>query len=201
MDIEEYIKECRDIVQQIENYDPDPYYVKYYFKNFLDLINKIINNIFKEADIRFGTFIDKYDKETFEQKARKKNDKNAIKFVEWFEKKYENSHESPYPHFIKKIREDYRCGKELELKIMLRAKERYENDVPYVMPMRLSNKKIPSRGELLVEIQKHTSIFLDLMNSKRRNNDEPQIGPKDVIASSYEAYDGIDTHVIHTFLS
>lgn len=197
MDIEEYIKECKDSLRQIENHDPDPYYVKYYLKIFLDSTSKIFDNIFKEANIRFGMFLDTCNEETFKQKAQKKNDKNSIEFVKWFEREFESIHELSYPYFIKKIRENYEFGKELEIKIMLRAKERYEKDVPYIIPIRLSNEKIPSREELLVEIQKHTPMFLDIMNSKRQNNSEPRISPKDVIVSSYMMYDGRDYEIAY----
>ena len=59
MNIEEEIKKCGIYSKQIKQYDPDPFYVDYFFNKYINSINNIINGIFEEANIDFGLFITK----------------------------------------------------------------------------------------------------------------------------------------------
>ena len=57
MNVEEEIKKCGMYSKQIKQYDPDPFYVNYFFSKYINSINNIINGIFEEASIDFGLFI------------------------------------------------------------------------------------------------------------------------------------------------
>jgi hypothetical protein len=85
MNIEKEIKKCEIYLKQIKQYDPDPFYVNYFFSKYIDSINKIINGIFEEANVDFGLCLtEKITQKKFNEKANIKKDKNALKFSEWF---------------------------------------------------------------------------------------------------------------------
>ena len=65
MRIEDQIKECESNLKQIKRFDPDPYYVNYFFYMFIKSVNNVYNGIFEEANNDFGLSIRKYNKETF----------------------------------------------------------------------------------------------------------------------------------------
>jgi len=93
MNIEEAIKDCEIYLKKIKQYDPDPYYVNYFFNKYIISINNTFNGIFEEADRDFGLFISqKISKKKFDEKAKMKNDKNAKKFSEWYSMKYMEEH-------------------------------------------------------------------------------------------------------------
>ena len=92
------IKDCEIYLDRIKQYDPDPYYVSYFFGKYIDSVNNTYNEILEEANRDFGLFILKnISKDKIYEKAKTKNDKNAIKFVEWYSTKYIEEHEKPYP--------------------------------------------------------------------------------------------------------
>ena len=106
MNIEEEIKKCEVFLKQIKQYDPDPFYVNYFFIKYINSIENIINGIFEEANTDFGLFIsEKITQKKFHNKAEAKQDFNALKFSEWFSNKYEIEHKNPYPNFMIKIRQ------------------------------------------------------------------------------------------------
>ena len=95
MNIEEEIKKCEIYSKQIKQYDPEPFYVDYFFNKYINSINNIINGIFEEANIDFGLFITKkITEKNFNRKANMKKDKNALNFSEWFSIKYKNEHKN-----------------------------------------------------------------------------------------------------------
>ena len=57
MDIEKEIEECESILKKIKQFDPDPYYINYFFNAYLFSVNKIFVGIFEEANRDFGLFI------------------------------------------------------------------------------------------------------------------------------------------------
>ena len=57
MNVEEEIKKCEGYLKQIKQYDPDPFYVDYFFNKYINSINNIINGIFEEANVDFGLSI------------------------------------------------------------------------------------------------------------------------------------------------
>ena len=187
MNIEEEINKCGIYSKQIKQYDPDPFYVNYFFEKYINSINNIINGIFEEANIDFGLFITKkITEKNFNRKANMKKDTNALKFSEWFSIKYKKENESSYPNFMNEI---YQFKKKKEtlpkIKIMIRATERYKNDFNQEIKIDLKNGKIISREQLDIEIKRQTPMFLEIINAKRNERDEPKVTKKKIIASAF----------------
>ena len=187
MNIEEEIKKCEIYSKQIKQYDPDPFYVNYFFNKYINSINNIINGIFEEANIDFGLFIkEKISQKEFHEKANIKKDVNALKFSEWFSIKYKKEHENPYPNFMNKICQFKNKNESLpEIKIMIRATERYKNDFNQEIKIDLRNGKIISKEQLDIEIKIQTPIFLETINTKRNEKNEPKVTKKKIIASAF----------------
>lgn len=186
MRIEDQIKECELNLNQIKRFDPDPYYVNYFFHMFIKSVNNVYNGIFEEANNDFGLSIRKYNKETFRKKAEEKEDQKAIEFLNWFENKVAVEHKAPYPNLIKNVIEfaDEFC--ELpKNKIMIRPKERYSDDKFLEIKVNLTNKKLRSREDLEIEIKRNMPIFLEIINHKRLLNNEPIVSSKETTASVF----------------
>lgn len=187
MDCEERIKECESILKQIIQFEPDPYYVNYFFKSYLLCVDNAYFEIFKEANRDFGLFVsDKYTRKTLLEKAREKNDQKAIDFISWFDKRYKAEHENPYPNFIKKSTEFLIVHKKLpKIKIMIRAKERYEEDPNQELFVNLKNEKLRSDEELQIEVKRQIPVFLEIINFKRSKKNEPKINHKQITISTF----------------
>ena len=187
MNIEEELTNCEIYSKQIKQYDPDPFYVNYFFTKYINSINDIINGIFEEANIDFGLFIsEKITQRKFNEKANMKKDENAIKFSKWFSKKNKKEHENPYPNHMNKIRLFKNENESLpKIKIMIRATERYKNDVYQEIKIDLKNGKIISREQLDIEIKRQIPIFLEIINAKRNQNDEAKVTNKKIISSAF----------------
>ena len=187
MNIEEEIKKCGIYSKQIKQYDPDPFYVDYFFTKYINSINNIINGIFEEANIDFGLFIkEKISQKEFHEKANIKKDVNALKFSEWFSIKYKKEHENPYPNSMNKICQFKNENESLpKIKIMIRATERYKNDFNQEIKIDLRNGKIISKEQLDIEIKRQTPIFLETINTKRNEKNEPKVTKKKIIASAF----------------
>jgi hypothetical protein len=187
MNIEEEIKNCGIYSKQIKQYDPDPFYVNYFFSKYINSINNIINGIFEEANIDFGLFIkEKISQKEFHEIANIKKDANALKFSEWFSIKYKKEHENPYPNSMNKICQFKNENESLpKIKIMIRAIERYKNDFNQEIKIDLRNGKIISKEQLDIEIKRQTPIFLETINAKRKEKDEPKVTNKKIISSAF----------------
>jgi len=187
MNIEEEIKNCGIYSKQIKQYDPDPFYVNYFFNKYINSINNIINGIFEEANIDFGLFIkEKISQKEFHKIANIKKDANALKFSEWFSIKYKKEHENPYPNSMNKICQFKNENESLpKIKIMIRAIERYKNDFNQEIKINLRNGKIISKEQLDIEIKRQTPIFLETINAKRKEKDEPKVTNKKIISSAF----------------
>ena len=187
MNIEEAIEKCEISLKQIKQYDPDPFYVNHFFEQYVDLRDKIIIGIFEEADRDFGLFLTKpITKESFFQKAKLKNDENAIKFSEWFKRKYSEEHENPYPNFMNEICNFRKKFEKLpDVKIMIRASDRYKDDINQEIQVPLSNKKLRSKEELDIEIKRQLPVFLEIINHKRHEKNEPKVEKNQIIASTF----------------
>ena len=187
MNIEETIEKCEITLKQIKQYDPDPFYVNHFFNEYINLRNNIITGIFEEADRDFGLFLSKeITEKNFHEKAKLKNDKNAIKFSEWFATKYNEEHENPYPNFMNDIC-DFRkkFDKLPEIKIMIRATDRYKDDINQQIKIDLSQNKLRSKEELGIEIKRQLPVFLEIINHKRREKNEPRVDENQVMASAF----------------
>ena len=187
MNIEEEIKKCGIYSKQIKQYDPDPFYVDYFFTKYINSINNIINGIFEEANINFGLFIkEKITQKKFNKKANIKKDVNALKFSEWFSIKDKKEHENPYPNYMNKICQFKNENKSLpKIKIMIRAVERYKNDFNQEIKIDLKNGKIISKEQLDIEIKRQTPMFLETINAKRNEKNEPKVTNKQIISSAF----------------
>ena len=187
MNIEEELTNCEIYSKQIKQYDPDPFYVDYFFNKYINSINNIINGIFEEANMDFGLFIsEKITQRKFNEKANMKKDENALKFSKWFSKKNKKEHENPYPNHMNKIRLFKNENESLpKIKIMIRATERYKNDVYQEIKIDLKNGKIISREQLDIEIKRQIPIFLEIINAKRNQNDEAKVTNKKIISSAF----------------
>ncbi len=187
MNIEGKIKDCEYNLKQINHFDPDPYYVNYFFKAYLQFVIDVYDEILEEANIDFGLFIPgKCTKEKFEIKAKKKNDQLALKFLSWFKENYEMEHNSSYPSFIKKISCFFKEHNHLpEITIKIRANPRYKDDVVQAIQVGLTKGKIRSKEELQIEIMRQSSIFLEIINQKRKNKNEPKVSENQIIASAF----------------
>ena len=187
MNIEEEIKNCGIYSKQIKQYDPDPFYINYFFNKYINSINNIINGIFEEANIDFGLFIkEKISQKEFHEIANMKKDVNALKFSEWFSIKYKKEHENPYPNSMNKICQFKNENESLpKIKIMIRAIERYKNDFNQEIKIDLRNGKIISKEQLDIEIKRQTPIFLETINAKRNEKDEPKVTNKKIISSAF----------------
>ena len=201
MDIEETIEKCEISLKQIKQYDPDLFYVRYFFDQYISLRDDTIAGIFKEANRDFGLFLsDPITEKNFGEKAKLKDDKDAIEFSEWFKIRYIEEHRNPYPSFINDIcnfRD--RFQKLPEIKIMIRATDRYKDDIKQQIRVGLSQEKIRSKYELESEIKRQLPIFLEIINHKRREKNEPKVKEEQVIASAFlDIEDHKDIEIIYT---
>ncbi len=187
MNIDGKIKDCKYYLKQINHFNPDPYYVNYFFKAYLQSLIYFYNEIFEEANRDFGLFISgKCTKEKFEKKAIKKNDQQALRFLFWFNKNYESEHNSCYPSFIKKISYFFKEYKHLpEITIKIRANPIYKDDDVQAIQVGLTKGKIRSKEELKIEMKRQIPIFLEIINQKRKNKNEPKVSENQIIASTY----------------
>ena len=186
MNIEEEIKNCEIYLKQIKQYNPDPHYVDYFLNKYIISIERIKNQIFEEANTDFGLFIsDNVSEQKFYEKAKLKNDKNAIKFSEWYFLKQIEKHKNPYPNLMRKIclfKDEFK--KLPEIKIMIRASNRYKDDINQQIKVGLNHKKLRSKEELDIEIKRQSQIFLEIINDKRNKKNEPSVGRNQIVASA-----------------
>ena len=187
MSIEKIIDDCKIYQKEIKQYDPDPFYVNHFSSKFIDSVNYVMESIFHEANRDFGLFItEKISQERFLKKAQEKNDTKAIKFSEWLTDKINQEHKNRFPKAIKKICELKKNQHTLpEIKIMIRAQDRYENDINQQIMVALSNEKLRSKEELQIEINRQSAVFLEVINHKRTENNEPSVNQNQVTASAF----------------
>jgi len=187
MNIEKIIDDCEIYLKQIKQYDPDPFYVNHFFSQFIDSVNIALEGIFDEANRDFGLFItDKVSYEKFLERSKEKNDDKAIKFSEWYIDKLNQEHKSRFPKAIKKICELKNKQNTLpEIKIMIRAQDVYENDINQQIMVGLSNEKLRSKEELQIEINRQLPVFLEVINRKRTENNEPSVNENQVTTSAF----------------
>ena len=187
MSIERRIEDCNGFLNQIKKYDPDPYYVRYFLDEFIKTVNHIYDDIFQEANRNFGLYDNEDNsEEKFEEMAIIKNDKNAIEFSRWYKKINESEHEKPFPNFMKQLCMLEKQGKQLpKLKIMLRPKERFKDDIFQEINPRLSNGRLSSKDELKIEISRQLSVYNEIINHKRKQKNEPKVGKEQIIPSAF----------------
>lgn len=187
MNIEEKIKDCEFNLKQIIHFNPDPYYVNYFFTAYIQSVIDVYDKIFEEANRDFGLFISgKGTKEKFESKAIEKNDQLALKFLSWFTKNYENEHDSSYSRYIEKVNCFFKEFHHLpKINIKIGSEKRFKDDVFHLIQVGLTNGKIRSNEELEIEVVRQMPIFLEIINLKREKKNEPKVGSDQVIASAF----------------
>jgi hypothetical protein len=187
MNIEGKIRDCEYNLKQIYHFNPDPYYVNYFFRAYIQSIIDVYDKIFEEANSDFGLFVSgKCNKEKFERKAIEKNDQLALKFLSWFNENYKKEHISSYPNFIQAIICFFKEYNHLpKIIIKIRAEQRYKDDVFQPIQVGLTRGKIRSDEELQIEIKRQTHAFLEIINHKRRKRNEPKVSENQVIASTF----------------
>jgi hypothetical protein len=187
MNVEGKIRDCEYNLKQINYFNPDPFYVNYFFKAYLQSVIDVYDEILEEANRDFGLFISgKCTKEKFERKAIKKNDQQALRFLSWFNENYENEHNSSYPNFIKKMIYFFNEYNHLpEITIKIRANPRYKDDDFQTIHVGLTKGKIRSKQELQIEVKRQIPVFLEIINQKRKKKNEPKVSENQIIASAY----------------
>lgn len=187
MNVEEKINECTFNLKQINHFEPDPYYVNYFFNLFIKSANQVYDGIFEEANNDFGLFVSgECNKEKFYKKALIKKDENAIEFVDWFEKKIETEHQTSYPNFIKYVMEFQKEFHILpKIKIMMRTKNKYPGDITQEIKVNLTNQKLRSKEEMWIEIKRNLPIYLEMINRKRSSCNEPKVTEKQITVSTF----------------
>jgi hypothetical protein len=81
---------------------------------------------------------------------------------------------------------------------MIRASNRYKDDINQEIKVPLSNEKLRSKDELEIEIKRQLPIFLEIINHKRREKNEPRVEENQVTASAFcdsENYENIE--IVH----
>ena len=187
MSVERKVADCQHNLKQINHFNPDPYYVDYFFKAYLQSVINVYDEIFEEANRDFGLFISgKCTKEKFERKAIEKNDQKALKFLSWFKENYDNEHNSSYPNFIKEIICFFKQYDHLpKITMKIQANQRYKDDVFQTIQVGLAKGKIRSKEELQIEIKRQMPVFLEIINQKRKTENEPKVSENQIIASAY----------------
>ena len=187
MSVEEKIKECKNNLNQINHFNPDPYYVNYFFKAFLHSVSDFFDEIFKEANRDFGLFVlGKCTKEKFEKKAFEKDDHLALKFLSWFEENYKREHKGSYPNFIKETMYFLKEFSYLpRIIIKIQPNQTYPNDTYQSIHVGLTKGKIRSKEELEIEIKRQVPMFLEIINQKRKDRNEPRVDENQIIASTF----------------
>ena len=187
MSIEREIENCEIYSKQINQYDPDPFYVNYFFVKYIDTIKKIFDLIFEEANRDFGLFVsEKITYEKFVVKAKEKNEVKAIEFSKWYVEKFLQEHQNSFPNIMKNICQfKNKFQKIPEIKIMIRASNRYKDDINQQISINLNNGKISSKEELIIEIKRQLPIFLEIMNQKRKRKNEPKVVEQQAVAAAF----------------
>jgi hypothetical protein len=164
-----------------------------YFKSIIE----VYDGIFEEANRDFGLFVSgKCTKEKFKERANVKNENLALEFVSWFDSNYNNEHEAAYPKFIKDMISYFKKNNSIpKLTIKLLSEQRYENDPIQEIKIELKENKFRSKNDLRVQIKRQIPLFLELINKKRKDSDEPKVYESQVIVSAFmelENYEGVE---------
>ena len=90
-------------IKQMKQYEPDPYYINYFLKTYINSINKIFSSIFEDAASDFGLFISgKINQQTFEKENQTKNDEKINEFLDWYRIQHKKEMENLLQNSLKK---------------------------------------------------------------------------------------------------
>jgi hypothetical protein len=197
MNLEAKLKDCKFNLDQINHFNPEPYYVRHFLKEYLKSVIETYEGIFEEANRDFGLFVHgKCTKEKFEDKANEKNDQFALKFISWFDSVYKNEHQTAYPKFIKNVISYFKENNSIpKITIKLLSEQRYEHDPVQEIKVELKGEKFRSKEQLQFQIKRQTPLFLELINKKRKDGNEPKIDESQVTVSAFldlENYEDVE---------
>jgi hypothetical protein len=186
MNLKQKIEECEYNLKQIKHFNPDPYYVGYFFEDFIKSVIDVYDGIIQEASNDFGFFISNCTIQKFENKALEKKDKPAMEFLSWYNENFKSEHQASYPKLIEKIISSYKETKSLpKITANLVIIPRYEDDISQEISIPLKNGKIKSKQELQIEIKRQIPLFLEVINNKRKNRNEPKVSDSQVMVSTF----------------
>lgn len=183
MNFDEKFNKIKFCSNQIKHFEPDPFYVNHFFKEFLVTVIEIYQGIFIEANRDFGLFVNGLiTLKNFNEKAEEKGDEKAIEFAKWFDKKYEEIHSLIIPNFIWNLTKLVENKQKIpNTKILLTSKNIYPKDPTQELMIGLKDGKIRSKLDLDFEFKKQLPLFLQLLNIKRKNYSEPKVNKNEVI--------------------
>ena len=182
----------------MKQYEPDPYYISYFLKIYSNSINKIFSGIFEEAISDFGLYIsEKINQQTFEKQNQTKKDEKFQQFLDWYKLQQQKIEQKSSSKFIKEITKQNQTKKIIKIKIMIRAKQRFLDDIFQEIKINLKNGKLTSKEELRLEILKQTPQFLESINVKRKKNREPRVKQNQVVASTFIEINERDFEIVY----
>jgi hypothetical protein len=197
MNLEAKLKDCKFNLDQINHFNPEPYYVRHFLRDYIKSVIESYEGIFEEANRDFGLFVSsKITKEKFENKANEKNDQLALKFISWFDSNYKKEHQTAYPKFLKNVISYFKENNSIpKITIKLLSEQRYERDPVQEIKVELKGEKFRSKEQLQFQIKRQTPLFLELINKKRKDGNEPKIDESQVTVSAFldlENYEDVE---------
>ena len=197
-DIEQEFENCRITIKQMKQYEPDPYYISYFLKTYVNLVEKIFSGIFEEATNDFGLYIsEKINQQTFERENQTTKDEKSKKFLDWYRIQYQKIDGKSSSKFIKEITKQSQTKKIFKIKIMIRAKQRFLDDIFQEIKVILKNGKLTSKEEIQLEIYKQAPKFLEAINVKRKKNREHTVKINQIVASTFIEVDERNFEIIY----
>ena len=176
MNIEDCLENCKINQKQIQRFNPDPFYVNHFFKEFLNSVHNTLNAILEEANRDFGLFIfGDISQKKFNEKVKEKNDQKALKFFNWYESRLNQQNQNSYSYAIQVLYNMRRKGEKLpKIRTMMRAKEIYKDDIYQEIKIKLKNEKLFSKEFVDIEMRRQSPIFLEIINHKRVKKMSPK---------------------------
>ena len=207
---------CAEYVGLLRLHDPDPYYVRYLFSQYLRAADAAINEIFAGADTDFGLFArgrngssGTVTRDSFaarirdREKARSGSTPDALasEFLRWYDNQYESQWHHPpgsYPHAMRIARDAarppahaYRRYPPPDIRIMMMATDTHPGDPVYELDMTgltAAGGRLKSRQALHERVRRRAPVFLEMVNHKRRRYGEPAAGAADIRASAFAVF-------------
>jgi hypothetical protein len=68
---------------------------------------------------------------------------------------------------------------------MIRASDRYKDDINQQIKVNLSNEKLRSKEELDIEVKRQLPVFFEIINHKRNEKNEPKVGENQINVSAF----------------
>ena len=182
----------------MKQYEPDPHYINFFLKEYVSSINKILDGIFEEANNDFGLFIsEEISQKNFEKKSRIKNDEKVSKFLDWYNVQHKKEDAKSSSNLIKRMIQLNQKKEMPRIKIMIKAKQRFLNDIFQEIKVGQSNGKLISKDDLKLEIKKQIPGFLERLNTKRKENREPIAKKNQIVANTFLEFEGKDFEIIY----